>query len=593
MTSVEIGDGVTSIGDEAFEYCDSLTSVEIPDSVTSIGYSAFRGCTSLTSITVDQNNTVYKSIDGNLYSKDGTMFIQYAIGKKDTSFSIPDSVTSIGDGAFLYCSSLTSVVIPDSVTSIGSSAFYGCSSLTSVYITDLTAWCKISFDNSSANPLYYAGNLYLNNELVTDLVIPDSVTSIGDFAFYDCDSLTSVEIGGSVTSIGAYAFYGCSSLTSVVIGDSVTSIGAYAFYGCSSLTSVVIGDSVTSIGDDAFRYCYKLVEVVNKSTHITVTKGNSSNGYVGYYAKNIYTPTSGASKLTNDNGYIIYTDGNEKILIGYTGKETDLTLPSYITKIYQYAFRNCSSLTSVEIPDSVTSIGKCAFFECSSLTSVEIPDSVTSIGSDAFSDCSSLTEITLPFVGASKNATGYQSVFGYIFGYTTSTSSSTISGATYQYYASSNYYHYYIPTSLKKVTITDGNIGSYAFRNCSSLTSVVIGDSVTSIESYAFSDCSSLTSVVIGDSVTSIGYHAFEYCSSLTSVVIGDSVTSIGGGAFYNSGNLKIVYYKGTASEWSGISIDNDNSELTNVTCYYYSEAQPTASGNYWHYDEDGNVAVW
>ncbi len=350
------GKNITSIGGLAFFNCESLTRITIPASVTSIGDRAFEGCKSLTSV------------------------------------AIPDSVTSIGEYTFFNCDSLTSITIPDSVTSISNFAFSSCESLTRISV-------------STKNPNYKSidGNLYSKNEknLIqyaigktnSTFTIPDSVTSISIYAFKDCASLSSITIPDSVTSIGNQAFEHCNSLTSVAIPNSVTSIGSWTFMDCVNLTSVTIGNGVKTIDKFAFQNCYRLVEVINKSPYITVTTGDTSNGYIGYYSLVVYNSndTFTGTKLSNDNGYIVYTNGAVKVLVGYNGEQTDLVLSSDITEINQYAFRNCDNLTSVTIDDNVKNIGNQAFFECHNLTSVTIGINVKNIDKAAFYGCDKLT----------------------------------------------------------------------------------------------------------------------------------------------------------------------------------------------------------
>ncbi len=254
-----LGNSVTRIGKYAFYGCSGLTSVTIPNSVTSIGSSAFYGCSGLTSITIPNSVT---SI-GSVAFRECTSL---------TSVTIPNSVTSIGSSAFYDCSNLTSVTIPNSVTSIGGSAFEGCTGLTAVHINDIAAWCKNGFSNSCSNPLYYAKHLYLNGEEIKDLTIPESVTSIGDYAFNGCTSLSSITIPNSVTSIGYYAFSGCRSLTSITIGSGVTRIAYDAFSYCQSLTDVYCyAENVPS----ADSYAFENSSIPSATLHVPAGSVNS------------------------------------------------------------------------------------------------------------------------------------------------------------------------------------------------------------------------------------------------------------------------------------------------------------------------------
>ncbi len=548
LESINIPSGVTAINSYVFSDCSSLTNIEMPSAVTTIEEGAFKDCSSLESLGLPSG---VSSINSYVFSGCSSL----------TNIEIPSTITTIESYAFQNCSNLISAIVPNSVTSIGNGAFKDCNALTSITLpfvgASRTATCyegvlgyifgyekrdgrsyyylysmpkftyvssgsnktssSVAFQNytlesssslskpaspsgttwqyscytysyksnsySSESPVYYlnAYYYYIPSSL-TSVTITDA-TTISDAAFNNCQNITSITLQSSVTSIGSYAFQNCTSLESIVIPSGVTTISASTFALCKALANVEIPNTVTSIGSYAFQDCHAL---------------------------------------------------------------TEINLPESVTTINTYAFKNCTGLKNIEVPSSVTSIGSYAFQNCTGLKEIVIPSSVTSIGSYAFSGCSSLESITLPFVGGSvkTSSSTYQYPFGYIFG-STSYDGGVATSQTYYYSSASSTTTstYYIPASLKEVTITGGNILRGAFQNCNNITTIVLPN-VSSITSYAFDGCTSLEN----------------------------------------------VYYRGTTKP---TITSTGNSYLTSATQYLYSESEPTAEGNYWHYDEDGNATAW
>ena len=435
---------VTVIGDNAFNWCNTLITIDIPDSVTHIGERVFWGCYSLTDIPVDPRNPNYTSLDGILYSKDMSSLICCPSGKKGT-VDIPEGVTIIGDSAFQYCFYLSNIHIPDSVTVFGPSAFEGCESLTNLSIPasvtnimgNSTFWGCINLTEVLVDPgndYYTSSNGILYDKDKSTLIccpagktgtieIPDGITTIASAAFMDCSHLTNISIPDTVHTIYDQAFSSCCSLTSISLPNGISSIGFNTFYNCSSLTRISIPEGVTFIDDQAFTYCFGLtdVSIPDSVTHIGDYAFDCCSSLTSIFIPDSVTyigdsPFSGCENLTgiyvdennpnyfsDDQGILFNKD--RTLLIQAPGAIAgSCVIPYGVISISDRAFSCCDNLIEISIPNSVSSIGRFALSDCENLTTVNIPDSVSFIDYGNFNYCFNLK--TVYFEGSAPDIGG-------------------------------------------------------------------------------------------------------------------------------------------------------------------------------------------
>ena len=617
---IVFGNNVTKVPAYIFDGCTGLTSVTISESVTSVGQDAFRDCTSLKKVYWNTNNADNSAnyyaifsytepcdgfdvifgnnvtvIPGNVFSGtpvktvsflgDVTVISNNAFRGCEilTEITLPETVTTIGNNAFNYCTALESITIPESVSFIGEFAFTHCTALTEIN------WNTDKIGDFTTAPIIFSDSAPATTEV--NLVIGNNVTHIPAYLFYTFNNLKTVTFSDSVKSIGNSAFFGCNNLTEITLPDSLTSIGNIAFFGCNSITTVTIPASVTSIGDGAFANCVGLRKVYWNADKITALSdeggifydsGNNESGLSIIFGDNVTTVPAYFAYHCNYLKNVILSDSVKRIgdyaftESGIAGVYTSDSLPAKITDIGEYAFAYCRNLSDLPTLSSLENIEKNAFPGCEKLKVITIEESVTTIGENAFAYCTGLQTINWE-TNKIKDFEAPTFIFsgsGSPEGMTVFFSKNVKNIPAYLFFKCTNLSTIILSESI--TTINDGtfawceglsgtlnlpsaitSIGNQAFMRCDNLENVVIGENITDIGDYAFAGSLNLKEVTIKGDLDSIGNAAFLGCTSLKTVTIGGNVASFGNNAFENCTALESVTISGNIGNIGDLAFTN------------------------------------
>jgi len=550
LTEVELGTDITSIGEYAFAGCSSLPKIVMGKKINTVGDYAFYGCTSLTDITFSTSMHIVGDKAFN-----ATKWFETAYANADVQEADADRYIIVGQGTILAYvpvekdDSLLVLDLPDNAYAIAEGAFDD--------IVDRISEVQLSKKKSKLT--YIGAGVFKGAINLREFLLPNKVSIINDDLFSGCVKLEAIDVSqNKITYLGNNAFYNCESLTSVLFNDQITTIGDNAFYGCKSLTEIVLPDNIDSIGDYAFQNCESLNRIIIPLKLNTIgVKAFDGTAWYDNLSNYEETPTENQFHIYG-NGILVKADIFEPLIVipeevkliaaftfnGWTeiadrefygsALPYSVTIPEGVTSIGEYAFYYCTNLQTVFLPESVSRIGEYAFYGCSSIKFMHLPSGLSTIEDYAFYGCTSMQDVTLPVNVTSIGKYAFYNCYNI----TEFNIPDTVSYIGAFAFTNTNWYYYntddyvvvgdgiLIKVNASGDVIVPNSVKSIAGGAFDSdfITSIVIPEGITKIDDYVFSGCENVTKITLPSTISSIGYKAFNNCYSLTDVNISEEV---------------------------------------------------------------------